>query len=56
MESLKNLCFENGDMFYNMTKRLSEAVQEYNEVYTALSEELKGFHKKRKELGDDYYK
>ena len=56
MEPLKNLCFETGDMFYNMTKRFSEAVQEYIEVYTALSEELKEFHKKWKELGDDYYK
>ena len=43
-------------MFYNMTKRFSEAVQEYIEVYTALNEELKEFHKKWKELGDDYYK
>ena len=40
MEPLKNLCFETGDMFYNMTKRFSEAVQEYNEADTALSEEL----------------
>ena len=56
MEPLKNFCFETGDMFYNMTKRFSEAVLDYNEAYTALSEELKKFHKKWKELGDDYYK
>ena len=56
MELLKNLCFETGDLFYNMTKRFSEAVQEYNEAYTALSEELKEFHKTWKELGDEYYK
>ena len=56
IEPLKNLCFETGDMFYNMTKRFSEAVQEYNEAYTALSDELKGFHEKWKELSDEYYK
>ena len=56
MEPLMNLCFETGDMFYNITKRFSEAVQEYNEAYTALGEELKEFHKKWKELGDAYYK
>ena len=56
MERLKNLCFETGDIFYNMTKRFSEAVQEYNEAYIALSEELKGFHEKWKELGDNYYR
>ena len=55
-EPLKNLCFETGDMFYNMTKRFSAAVREYNEAFAALSEELKGFHKKWKELGDEYYK
>ena len=56
MKPLKNLCFETGDLFYNMTKRFSEAVQDYNQAYTALSEELKGFHEKWKELGDNYYR
>ena len=56
MEPLKNLCFETGDMFYNMTKRFSEAVKEYNEAHKALSEELKGFHEKWKDLGDNYYR
>ena len=43
-------------MFYNMTESFSDAVHEYNEAYTALSDELKRFHEKWKELGDDYYK
>ena len=56
VEPLKNLCFETGDMFNNMTNRFIEVVQEYNEAYTALSEELKVFYKKWKELGDNYYR
>ena len=56
MKPLKNLCFETGDMFYNITNRFSEAVQEYNEAYTALTQELKRFHKTWKDLGDEYYK
>ena len=39
-----------------MTRRFSETVQEYNEAYTVLSEELKGFHEKWKELSDNYYR
>ena len=56
LEHLRNLCFETGNMFYNITMLFSEAVREYNEAYTALSEELKRFHEKWKELSDDYYK
>ena len=56
LEPLRNLCFETGDKFYNIIKLFSQAVREYNEAYTALSEELKRFHEKWNELSDDYYK
>ena len=53
---LKNLCFEAGDKLYNLTHRFTEAVEEYNEAYTQLSEDMKFYHQRWKELGDNFYK
>ncbi len=49
------LCLETGDGMNKMVEDFSQAVQDYNEAYLALSQHLRVYHEKWRAQSDTYY-
>ena len=49
------MCFEVGDVMFEMTTNFSRAVTEYNKAYTKLLGHLEEYHSKWEKLSDTYY-
>ena len=54
-DMLKQLCFEVGETLYNMTSEFDKAVEDYNEAFQALTQELTRYRKTWTKLEDTFY-
>ena len=54
-EPFEHLCYLTGDLLYKMNHNFSRAVEDVNQIYTRLMDELQIYQKNIRALDDNYY-
>ena len=54
-EPFEHLCYLTGDLLYQMNQNFSKAVEDVNQIYTQLMDELQIYQKNINKLDDHYY-